>query len=403
MASFKFCPSCGGETGGTKFCVECGSDLRQEAYAPAAAAPKNKGKRSDEGQAAEPASIPPPVPEGVPEGKSEAKKSISDISPIRVAPVAEGAGGADAGGTAEVGRWTRKRKLAGGCVAGVIVIAIGVVAVVIWSGSDKPLSGADRAAQGSAIERSASSASTTAPPTPAVQEPTAEEFYQCISASAKDAGLEIVERQPPAMNGREFMVVANGSAILGNEILWFAQDASVVTRWLNSSAVIDNEAEIPLRGLSENGLIVWHNAGMGDASRPIMDGFSDAQQRVYFDCYRGSPVPGGSDPTDSGTVTQRSDGGLSCGSVTGGSQGSYYVTVPAPVAQAIPALDCGYAEEVVTKMFTELDGAVGGSVVITMPPFEGISPDEVSWKCSTDSGDCVAGKNGGIMFSQETE
>lgn len=135
MASFKFCPSCGVETDGTKFCVECGADLRREAYGPAAveASPKKKG--SEKGQASGPASGAEPVPEGVPEGKSEAKKSISDVSPIRVAPVAEGAGGADADGTAGVGGWTRKRKVAGGCVAGVIVIVIGVATVVLASGS----------------------------------------------------------------------------------------------------------------------------------------------------------------------------------------------------------------------------------------------------------------------------
>ena len=135
MASFKFCPACGVETDGTKFCVECGADLRPGAYGPAAgeAAPKAKGR--EEGQAAEPALTPPPVPEGLAEGKSEAKKSISDISPIRVAPVAEDAGGADADGTAGVGGWTRKRKLAGGCIAGVIVIVIGVETVVLASGA----------------------------------------------------------------------------------------------------------------------------------------------------------------------------------------------------------------------------------------------------------------------------
>lgn len=135
MASFKFCPSCGVETEGTKFCVECGADLRREAYGPAAveAAPKKKG--SEKGQASGPASGAEPVPEGVPEGKSEAKKSISDVTPIRVAPVAEDAGGADADGTAEVGRWPRERKLAGGCAAGVIVIVIGFATVVLASGA----------------------------------------------------------------------------------------------------------------------------------------------------------------------------------------------------------------------------------------------------------------------------
>ena len=135
MASFKFCPSCGVETDGTKFCVECGADLRPGAYGPAAgeAAPKEKGR--EEGQASGPASTSAPVAAGVPAGKPEAKKSISDVSLICVAPVAEGVGGADADGAAEVGRWTRKRKLAGVCVAGVILVAIGFATVVLASGA----------------------------------------------------------------------------------------------------------------------------------------------------------------------------------------------------------------------------------------------------------------------------